>query len=237
MSEQTRKWAPMTPNDDVVMLRAELQSLREKLRESDAELEKVKRAFEVRLTDSECPICNQCLIDQGSHDPGCAYRKIENCVCEGQQITTSLSESERQKWVTSELQNLQLVKELAQVQAGAAEMRSHVDLAYKQAATGYDSRITKHDIIIREELFKALTSTAGSSLLKEMEELRKMNLIAKHSTMERIDKIEALEAKLEVAVEGLDRLSKLGNGNLLGNSEGNILAQSFLAKINEKGEV
>lgn len=39
---------------------------------------------------------------------------------------------------------------------------------------------------------------------------------------------------LKVAIEALDKLSKLGNGGrVVGNSEGNVLAQTTLAKIKE----
>ena len=43
-----------------------------------------------------------------------------------------------------------------------------------------------------------------------------------------------LEAKLAKAVEALDRLARLGNGDRYGNSEGNVIAQTTLAEI--KGE-
>lgn len=39
------------------------------------------------------------------------------------------------------------------------------------------------------------------------------------------------EAKLAVAVEALDRLAKLGNGNQYGNSDGNMIARSALATL------
>ena len=48
------------------------------------------------------------------------------------------------------------------------------------------------------------------------------------------DRIEALTAKLAKAVEALDRLARLGNGDRYGNSEGNVIAQTTLAEI--KGE-
>jgi len=38
---------------------------------------------------------------------------------------------------------------------------------------------------------------------------------------------------LKVAIEALNTLSKLGNGDVVGNSDGNIYAQSALAKIKE----
>lgn len=40
-----------------------------------------------------------------------------------------------------------------------------------------------------------------------------------------------LKQKLEVAVEGFDKLSKLGNGDLDGNSRGNEIAQEYRAKL------
>jgi hypothetical protein len=43
-----------------------------------------------------------------------------------------------------------------------------------------------------------------------------------------------LEAKLAKAVEALDRLARLGNGDRYGNSEGNVIAQTTIAEI--KGE-
>ena len=48
------------------------------------------------------------------------------------------------------------------------------------------------------------------------------------------DRIEALTAKLAKAVEALDRLARLGNGDRYGNSEGNVIAQTTIAEI--KGE-
>ena len=40
-----------------------------------------------------------------------------------------------------------------------------------------------------------------------------------------------LRAKLAVAVEALEKLSRLGNGNMLGNSDGNMIARAALAQI------
>ena len=48
------------------------------------------------------------------------------------------------------------------------------------------------------------------------------------------ERIEALTAKLAKAVEALDRLARLGNGDRYGNSEGNVIAQTTIAEI--KGE-
>ena len=46
--------------------------------------------------------------------------------------------------------------------------------------------------------------------------------------------IAKLEAKLAIAIEALDKLSKLGNEPLIGNSIGNDIATEAIAKI--KGE-
>ena len=40
----------------------------------------------------------------------------------------------------------------------------------------------------------------------------------------------ALEQRLAVVTEALERLSRLGNGDILGNSDGNVIAQKALAE-------
>ena len=40
-----------------------------------------------------------------------------------------------------------------------------------------------------------------------------------------------LEAKLAKAVEGFEKLARLGNGDRYGNSEGNVIAQSYIAEL------
>ena len=57
---------------------------------------------------------------------------------------------------------------------------------------------------------------------------------AEDVTGELADRIEAMTAKLAKAVEALDRLARLGNGDRYGNSEGNVIAQTTIAEI--KGE-
>ena len=57
---------------------------------------------------------------------------------------------------------------------------------------------------------------------------------AEDVTGELADRIEAMTAKLAKAVEALDRLARLGNGDRYGNSEGNVIARTTLAEI--KGE-
>jgi len=57
---------------------------------------------------------------------------------------------------------------------------------------------------------------------------------AEDVTGELADRIEAMTAKLAKAVEALDRLARLGNGDRYGNSEGNVIARATLAEI--KGE-
>jgi len=44
-------------------------------------------------------------------------------------------------------------------------------------------------------------------------------------------RIDELEAKLEEAVESLEKLARLGNGDLYGNSDGNMIARITLAKL------
>jgi len=44
-----------------------------------------------------------------------------------------------------------------------------------------------------------------------------------------------LEAKLEKAVETLEKLARLGNGDRYGNSDGNMIARATLAIL--KGEI
>jgi hypothetical protein len=48
------------------------------------------------------------------------------------------------------------------------------------------------------------------------------------------DRIEELEAKLAKAVEALEKLARLGNGDRYGNSDGNTIARTTLAEL--KGE-
>jgi len=48
------------------------------------------------------------------------------------------------------------------------------------------------------------------------------------------DRIEELEAKLAKAVGSLEKLARLGNGDLYGNSDGNMIARITLAEL--KGE-
>jgi hypothetical protein len=54
---------------------------------------------------------------------------------------------------------------------------------------------------------------------------------AEDVTGELADRIEAMTAKLAKAVEALDRLARLGNGDRYGNSEGNVIAQTTIAEI------
>ena len=56
-------------------------------------------------------------------------------------------------------------------------------------------------------------------------------------TDEMLDRIEELEAKLEKAVESLEKLARLGNGDLYGNSDGNMIARITLAKLKGKEDV
>jgi len=53
-------------------------------------------------------------------------------------------------------------------------------------------------------------------------------------TDEMLDRIEELEAKLEKAVESLEKLARLGNGDLYGNSDGNMIARATLAELKGK---
>jgi hypothetical protein len=48
---------------------------------------------------------------------------------------------------------------------------------------------------------------------------------------EAADRIEELEAKLAKAVEGLEELARLGNGDRYGNSYGNMIAREYLAEL------
>jgi len=45
------------------------------------------------------------------------------------------------------------------------------------------------------------------------------------------DRIEELEAKLAKAVEALEKLARLGNGERYGNSDGNMIARTTLAEL------
>jgi hypothetical protein len=47
----------------------------------------------------------------------------------------------------------------------------------------------------------------------------------------RADRIEELEDKLVKAVEGFEKLARLGNGDRYGNSEGNVIAQIYIAEL------
>jgi len=47
-------------------------------------------------------------------------------------------------------------------------------------------------------------------------------------------RIEELETKLEEAVESLEKLARLGNGDLYGNSDGNMIARATLAELKGK---
>ena len=42
-----------------------------------------------------------------------------------------------------------------------------------------------------------------------------------------------LRTKLDAAVEALDKLARLGNGNMYGNSDGNMIARATLRAISE----
>ena len=44
-------------------------------------------------------------------------------------------------------------------------------------------------------------------------------------------RIEELEAKLAKAVEALEKLARLGNGDRYGNSDGNTIARTTLAEL------
>jgi hypothetical protein len=48
------------------------------------------------------------------------------------------------------------------------------------------------------------------------------------------DRIKELEVELAKAVEALERLARLGNGDRYGNSDGNMIARTTLAEL--KGE-
>ena len=43
-----------------------------------------------------------------------------------------------------------------------------------------------------------------------------------------------LEAKMAMAVEGFEKIARLGNGDRYGNSDGNVIAQKYIAEL--KGE-
>jgi chromosome condensin MukBEF complex kleisin-like MukF subunit len=47
-------------------------------------------------------------------------------------------------------------------------------------------------------------------------------------------RIEELETKLAQAVESLEKLARLGNGDLYGNSDGNMIARAALAELKGK---
>ena len=46
-----------------------------------------------------------------------------------------------------------------------------------------------------------------------------------------VARIEELEAKLAKAVEGFEKLARLGNGDRYGNSDGNVIAQRYIAEL------
>lgn len=48
---------------------------------------------------------------------------------------------------------------------------------------------------------------------------------------EMIYRIEELEAQLAKAVEALEKLARLGNGDRYGNSDGNMIARTTLAEL------
>ena len=60
------------------------------------------------------------------------------------------------------------------------------------------------------------------------------NQYGRYEWNDRADRIEELEAKLEKAVETLEKLARLGNGDRYGNSDGNMIARATLAIL--KGE-
>jgi hypothetical protein len=49
-----------------------------------------------------------------------------------------------------------------------------------------------------------------------------------------IAEVKTLRSQLAVAVEALEKLSCLGNGDIRGNSDGNIIASTAIDTINDK---
>lgn len=68
--------------------------------------------------------------------------------------------------------------------------------------------------------------------IEELEGQLKATLDRETASQKRHDeKVDALEAKLPVAVEGFEELARLGNGDRHGNSFGNLLAQNYIAEL------
>ena len=68
--------------------------------------------------------------------------------------------------------------------------------------------------------------------IEELEGQLKATLDRETASQKRHDeKVDALEAKLAVAVEGFEELATLGNGDRHGNSFGNLIAQNYIAEL------
>ena len=64
------------------------------------------------------------------------------------------------------------------------------------------------------------------------ERLTDMSVLASTRTpADALQYIKELEANLATALEGFEKLACLGNGDRYGNSDGNVIAQRYLAKL------
>jgi hypothetical protein len=62
-----------------------------------------------------------------------------------------------------------------------------------------------------------------------VEEMNELSLRLNHIHLKA--HIEALEAKVAKAVDALEKLARLGNGDRYGNSDGNMIARAALAEL------
>ena len=75
-----------------------------------------------------------------------------------------------------------------------------------------------------------------AALLYRIEELEDTLSLRTNLHQECIHLLQSAEAKLEEAVGSLEKLARLGNGDLYGNSDGNMIARITLAELKGKDD-